>query len=99
VASQGSIRQPRFLIRSRSLYGVPRMPDDLQQLRPARPDEIAESLSFALRYDGRRRVHTRDILMARITAERLVVHLERSGFVLMKRPSAPAPSVPERREP
>jgi hypothetical protein len=99
VASQGSIRQPRFLIRSRSLYGVPRMPDDLQQLRPARPDEIAESLSFALRYDGRRRVHTSDILMARITAERLVVHLERSGFVLMKRPSAPAPSVPERREP
>jgi hypothetical protein len=61
-------------------------------LRPATPDEIAETLSFALRYDGRRRVHDADDVMARITAERLVQHLERSGFVLMKRPSAAPPT-------
>jgi hypothetical protein len=30
--------------------------------------------------------------MARITAERLVGHLERSGYVLMKRPEGPAPT-------
>jgi len=30
------------------------MPDEPQQLRPATADEIAETLSFALRYDGRR---------------------------------------------
>jgi hypothetical protein len=61
-------------------------------LRPASPAEIADSLSFALRYDGRRRVHHADDAMARITADRLVRHLERSGFVLMKRPDAAAPS-------
>ena len=32
--------------------------------------------------------------MARITAERLVEHLTRSGFVLMKQPPAAAPSLP-----
>ena len=73
------------------LYAVyrPAMPD-APQLRPATPDEIAETLSFALPYDGRKRVHHADDAMARITAERLVRHLERSGFVQMKRsPTAP----------
>jgi hypothetical protein len=66
---------------------------DDPRLRPATPEEIADSLSFALRYDGRRRVHHADEAMARITAERLVQHLERSGYVLMKRPEGPAPSI------
>ena len=65
---------------------------DADRLRPATPAEIADSLSFALRYDGRRRVHHADDAMARITADRLVAHLTRSGFVLMKRPDAAAPS-------
>ncbi|WP_043344518.1 hypothetical protein [Belnapia moabensis] len=67
------------------------MPDDAQ-LRPATAQEIADSLSFALRFDGRKRVHQADEFMARITAERLVQHLERSGFVLMKQPPTPAHS-------
>jgi hypothetical protein len=67
---------------------------DAPQLRPATPDEIAETLSFALRYEGRKRVHHVDDIMTRITAERLVRHLERSGFVLMKRPPAPMHSAP-----
>ncbi len=58
-------------------------------LRPATAEEMAETLSFALRFDGRRRVHTADDVMARITAERLVRHLELSGFVMMKKPPAP----------
>ncbi len=70
------------------------MTDEPDQLRPATPDEIAESLSFALRYDGRKRVRHADDMMARITAQRLVEHLTRSGFVLMKRPPRAAPSVP-----
>lgn len=61
-------------------------------LRPAAEDEVADSLSFALRYQGRRRVHHADDAMARITAERLVEHLRRSGYVVLKRPDAPAPS-------
>ncbi len=72
------------------------MPQDTMnkadRLRPATAAEIADSLSFALRYDGRRRVHHADEAMARITADRLVAHLERSGFVLMKRPDAAAPT-------
>ena len=60
--------------------------------RPATADEIVEALAFALRYEGRKRVHDADQAMGRITADRLVCHLERSGFVLMKVASAPAPT-------
>ncbi|MCS6930741.1 MAG: hypothetical protein NZM27_00845 [Acetobacteraceae bacterium] len=68
-------------------------------LLPATAEEIAESLSFALRYDGRRRVHHADEAMARITAERLVRHLERSGYVLMRRPEAAPPSASRHHRP
>jgi hypothetical protein len=61
-------------------------------LRPATADEIADALSFALRYQGRKRVHHADDVMAGITAERLVQHLEGSGFVLMKEPPPGAPT-------
>ncbi len=63
--------------------GMPHEPD---KLRPATLDEIIETLSFALRYDGRRRVHLADSFMARVAAERLAEHLRLSGFVVMKRP-------------
>lgn len=69
----------------------PAMTDE-PRLRPASPDEIAEALSFALRYEGRKRVNHADTMMARITADRLVRHLERSGFVLMKGPQGAAPT-------
>ena len=67
------------------------MPEN-SNLRPASAEEIANALSIALRYDGRKRVHHADDAMARITADRLVRHLERSGFVLMKRPEDAAPA-------
>lgn len=57
-------------------------------MRPAEPGEIAEALTHALRFDGRRRVHDADELMATLVAERLVAHLARCGFVLMKRADA-----------
>ena len=66
--------------------------DDKLELRPASSQEIEESLCFALRFAGRKRVHHADEVMARITAERLVEHLERSGYVLMKKPGRAAPS-------
>lgn len=68
-------------------------------LLPASSSEIAEALIHGLRYDGRRRVHDADELMARVVAERLVEHLERSGFVLCRRPGAPQPDATPHRHP
>jgi len=59
---------------------------DTPNLRPATRDELTQSLSFALRFNGRKREHGADEIMARITAERLVEHLERSGYVVMRKP-------------
>ena len=73
--------------------------DERLELRPATTGELQESLSFALRYEGRRRVHHADDVMARITAERLVRHLERSGYVLMKRPDTAVPSTSVHKHP
>jgi len=73
--------------------------DDKRELHPASLDEVKETLCFALRFDGRKRIHQGDILMAQITAERLIRQLERSGFVLMKKPSLAAPSTSGHRHP
>jgi hypothetical protein len=62
------------------------MTDAPDRLTPAAPDDLADALAFALRFDGRKRKHNASEMMARILAERLVEHLERSGFVVMKRP-------------
>ena len=55
-------------------------------------EELIEALAFALRYEGRKRVHHADDTMARITAERLVRHLRGSGFTVVKDQGARAPS-------
>lgn len=73
--------------------------DDKLSLRPASAQEIEESLCFAPRFAGRKRVHHADEAMARITAERLVQHLERSGYVLMRKPGLAAPSTSGHRRP
>jgi len=62
------------------------MTDALERLTPAASDDIADALAFALRFDGRKRKHDAAEMMARIVAKRLVEHLERSGFVVMKKP-------------
>jgi hypothetical protein len=70
----------------------------LETLTAAKPAEIAEATAFALRYSGRKRVHDSAEIMASIVAKRLAEHLERSGFVVMKRPplegSAPVAATP-----
>jgi hypothetical protein len=71
-----SVRSPAFL-RARA---------DTPQLRPATPDEIADALAFALRFDGRRRFDKGNEIMAKITAGHLVRYLEQAGFVMMKKP-------------
>lgn len=73
--------------------------DDRRTLHPATVGEVEASLSFALRYEVRRRVHTAGDVMARVTAERLVRDLQQSGYVLMKRPAAEAPSTSGHKHP
>ena len=65
------------------------MSDDL---KPATPEELEDALAFALLFRGRKRVHNGGEVMARIVAERLVEHLERAGFVIMKRPPSVGPA-------
>jgi hypothetical protein len=64
------------------------MTDPTERLAPADPEDLAHALAFALRYSGRKRVHNADDIMAEIVAKRLVEHLDRSGFVVMKKPPA-----------
>ena len=65
-----------------------RMTDAPDRLTPAAPEDLADALAFALRFDGRKRKHDAGEFMAAIVAKRLVDHLERAGFVVMKRPPA-----------
>ena len=62
------------------------MPDAADKFTPADPSDLADALAYALRYQGRKRVHNADEIMAEIVAKRLVEHLERAGFVVMKNP-------------
>jgi hypothetical protein len=43
-------------------------------------------------FSGGKRVHNADEFMSAIVAKRLVEHLERSGFVVMKKPPIGVPS-------
>ncbi len=70
------------------------MPDDGDELRPATREELVEGLAFAMHYQGRKRVRDdhADSFMGRVAAERLTDYLAQSGFVVMKKPPAVAPS-------
>jgi hypothetical protein len=54
--------------------------------RPADPCDLADAVAFALRFERDKRVHTTNEYMAAIAAERVVRHLERAGFVILKKP-------------
>jgi hypothetical protein len=62
------------------------MTDPQQKLTPATPEDLADSLSFALRFEGRKSQHDSDRLNADIVAKRLVRHLDRAGYVVVKKP-------------
>jgi hypothetical protein len=62
------------------------MADPEEKLTPADPEELAASLSFALRFEGRKRQHDSDRFMADMVAKRLVRYLERARYVVMQRP-------------
>ncbi len=64
----------------------PLVTDDRDTLTPASADDLADALPFALRFQGRKRNHSADEIMAEIGAKRLVEHLERAGFVVKRPP-------------
>jgi hypothetical protein len=64
------------------------------ELLPAAPQDIADALAFALRYSGRKRVHDSAEIMSAIVAKRLVEHLDRCGFVVMRKPPIPGSAAP-----
>jgi len=55
-------------------------------MEEAKPEDIEQSIAFALMYNGRKRTHEADRIMAQIVAKHLVDHLRRSNFVIMRRP-------------
>ncbi|NMJ42806.1 hypothetical protein GWK16_16290 [Roseomonas sp. JC162] len=72
---------------------IPPVPAASAGLMPASPAEVAQSLAYALRYDERGKARAAGLeLIAAIAAERLVEHLQRSGFVVLKARTAPAHS-------
>jgi hypothetical protein len=56
------------------------------KLTVAEPDDLADTLSFALRDEGRKSQHDSDKLNADIVAKRLVRYLDKAGYVVMKKP-------------
>ena len=83
--SERGVEQFRSFFVRVGCYSAP-IPDDRNALSPAAAEDVASALVFALRFQGRKRVHNADELMSEIVAKRLVEHLERAGFVVMTKP-------------
>jgi len=54
----------------------PPMTGPPDKLTPADPRDLANALAFALRYQGRKRAHNADEIMAEIVAKVAPCHLE-----------------------
>ena len=59
---------------------------DAEPLTPANRDDLEQAIAFALRFRGRKRIRSAGDIMATLTAERIVEHLEDSGYVVMRKP-------------
>ena len=69
-----------FLLRSTVRY-----PREMTEPAQGLPFAAAEDVADALAYKAQA-VHDADKIMSAIVAKQLVEHLERSGFVVMKKP-------------
>ncbi len=64
------------------------MPDDNEPLHPADPANVLFALSCGLRFTATGKPHKLGHeLASRLAAEMLLQHLDRSGFVVMRRPA------------
>ena len=62
------------------------MPDADDKLTPADPRDVETCLSLGLTSGPRLARHQAAEVTAKVVAERLVAELERSGFVVMRKP-------------
>jgi hypothetical protein len=69
---------------STARYRLPMSNDD-DKLTPTDPRDLADAIAFALQFEGRERVYSANEYMAAVAAERIVRHLARSRFVVMKK--------------
>jgi hypothetical protein len=61
------------------------MRHDGDKLTSANSRELAEAVAFALRFfEGRKRTRDAEAFRAALAAERVVRHLDRAGFVVIK---------------
>jgi hypothetical protein len=68
---------------------------DDEPLRPATRDELLFTLSYGLTHRTSGKPHrAAGDAMATIAAETLIEHLERSGYVVMKKPAPKRHSIP-----
>ncbi len=58
---------------------------DKPELVQLTAEDLQRTLAFALCFDGRRRFRRAEDLMAMITAEHLVKHMELSGMVVLRK--------------
>ena len=63
------------------------MHDPADKLTPARQKTSPPLSRSRCATAGRKRVHNADEIMSEIVAKRLVEHLERAGFVVMRKPA------------
>ncbi len=65
-------------------------------LKPATRESLIQTLAHGLRFEGRKRIHQADELMAWIAAEKLADHIDRANLVVMQKPPGRAHSSPPR---
>lgn len=58
-------------------------------LQPVSREDLIQEIAQGLRFDGRKRLHNSEDIMARIAAEKLADHLQRSNFVVVHGPEQP----------
>ena len=80
------------VLRSLGAYQPPAdiVEHDGQDLRPVSPEEVAETLGFAMRFDERGKARrTGQEYASKLAAEQLVQRLLASGYVILRRTGTP----------
>jgi hypothetical protein len=81
----------KFLIRSHESAYPPSMPNDLT---PEARESLIHTVAHSLLFEGRKRTHHADRMIAEIAARKVVEHLLRCGYVIRPGSGLPHHSAP-----